>query len=116
MIQFLKDSVREIKHVVWPTRKETQKYFLLVLATLIVFGIYLFIFSNIFSAVISGLRDIFVANSSESTQINSSITDEDIKIISDEADIDILLEETGTGSEASIGETLPESSSDDSAE
>lgn len=57
MIQFLKDSVREIKHVVWPTRKETQKYFLLVLWILIVFGTYLFLFSNVFSTIVFGIKD-----------------------------------------------------------
>lgn len=51
--------MRELKHVVWPTRKETQKYFSLVLLILVLFGVYLFVFSNIFSELVFGLRDIF---------------------------------------------------------
>ncbi len=52
MIAFIKGSVRELKHVVWPTREETKKYFMMVLVTLILFGIYLFIANTIFSEVI----------------------------------------------------------------
>lgn len=57
MINFVKDSLREIKHVVWPTKAETRKYFLVVLSVLVIFGIYLFIFSNIFSYVMFFLKD-----------------------------------------------------------
>lgn len=68
MIQFIKDSVREIQHVVWPTRKETQKYFLLVLVILIIFGSYLFIFSNIFSTIVFGIKDMVTWSSSVNTE------------------------------------------------
>jgi len=37
MIQFLKDSFREMKHVVWPTKEETKKYFMIVVILLILF-------------------------------------------------------------------------------
>ncbi|MBT3726333.1 preprotein translocase subunit SecE [bacterium] len=37
MIQFFKDSVRELKHVVWPTRAETKAHFIVVLVILILF-------------------------------------------------------------------------------
>ena len=58
MLQFFKDSLRELKHVVWPTRKETQKYFSLVLAILVFFGVYLFIFSNVFSEILFALKGL----------------------------------------------------------
>lgn len=48
-MKFIKDSIREIKHVVWPTREESKKYFLLVLSILVLFWLYLFIFSVVFS-------------------------------------------------------------------
>ncbi|MDD5213047.1 MAG: preprotein translocase subunit SecE [Candidatus Gracilibacteria bacterium] len=57
MISFIKASLREIKHVVWPTKAETAKYFVVVLSVLVLFGVYLFIFSNIFSYVIFFLKD-----------------------------------------------------------
>jgi len=49
MIKYIKDSIRELKHVVWPTRKETNNYFLPVVLVLIAFGLYLFIASTIFT-------------------------------------------------------------------
>jgi hypothetical protein len=37
MFTFFKDSFREIKHVVWPTKKETTNYFLIVIVILVLF-------------------------------------------------------------------------------
>lgn len=50
MSNFIKDSVREFKHVVWPTKEETRKYFVLVVSILIIFWIYLFIANVVFSS------------------------------------------------------------------
>jgi len=52
MITFIKDSFRELQHVVWPTREETKSYFMMVLVTLILFGLYLFIANTVFSELI----------------------------------------------------------------
>ncbi len=41
MVQFFKNSFRELKHVVWPTREETKKFFVIVLAILVLFWLYL---------------------------------------------------------------------------
>lgn len=51
MVQFFKDSIRELSHVVWPTREETRNFFLVVLVILIAFGLYLFLASTFFSEV-----------------------------------------------------------------
>lgn len=56
MIKFIKDSFRELKHVVWPTRDDTKKYFLIVLSFIVVFGLYLFVFSNLFGEFIIWLN------------------------------------------------------------
>ncbi len=56
MIQFFKDSVRELKHVVWPTREETKTYFNVVLVVLILFGLYLFIANTVFSETMLYLK------------------------------------------------------------
>ena len=60
MIQFFKDSIRELKHVVWPTREETRNFFLVVMVILISFGLYLFIASTVFSEAMLYLREFFV--------------------------------------------------------
>lgn len=58
MIQFFKDSVRELKHVVWPTKEETKNFFIVVLVILVLFGLYLFISWAIFSEIMSTLWNL----------------------------------------------------------
>lgn len=58
MVKFVKDSVRELKHVVWPTKQETTKYFFIVVSVLILFWIYLFIASTAFSEALLYLKNI----------------------------------------------------------
>jgi len=58
-MNFLKDSFRELKHVVWPTKKETINYFFIVLVTLILFWLYLFIANYAFSEGLFALGKIF---------------------------------------------------------
>ncbi len=58
MLQFFKDSVRELKHVVWPTREETKNYFTIVLIVLVLFWIYLFAASTLFSEVLLYLKNL----------------------------------------------------------
>ena len=75
MLQFLKDAVRELRHVVWPTRKETQKFFFLALSLIIAFTIYLFVFSQIFSEALFSLKDIFWTSQSSSTPLDIYTSD-----------------------------------------
>lgn len=59
MLQYFKDSIREFKHVVWPTREETKKYFVIVLVVLILFWTYIFLLNTLFSNVINALGRLF---------------------------------------------------------
>lgn len=56
MLQFFKDSTRELKHVVWPTRQETKNYFIIVLVILILFWLYLTLADTIFSETMFFLK------------------------------------------------------------
>lgn len=58
MLQFFKDSVRELKHVVWPTREETKNYFIIVIFVLVLFWIYLFAASTLFSEALLYLKNL----------------------------------------------------------
>jgi preprotein translocase SecE subunit len=60
MLQFIKDSIRELKHVVWPTKEETKNFFIIVLVILVLFWIYLFIANSIFTQAIISLREFFL--------------------------------------------------------
>lgn len=57
MIKFFKDSARELKHVVWPTKAETTKYFIVVVITLILFWVYLMIADIAFKWIIEFLKN-----------------------------------------------------------
>ena len=59
IMEFIKDSFRELKHVVWPTKEETIKYFIIVLITLILFGVYLTIADYAFRESLFGLQNLF---------------------------------------------------------
>ena len=82
MIKFLKDSVRELRHVVWPTEKETRNFFAIVLALLVFFTLYLFAFSNAFSNIVFALKSVIPGRSSYSQELP-------IQSISDIEDMDI---------------------------
>lgn len=58
MIQFFKDSFREIQHVVWPSSADTRKYFFIVVWVLVAFGLYVFAASTLFTNVIFALKDL----------------------------------------------------------
>lgn len=112
MIQFIKDSLREMKHVVWPTRKETTQYFYLVVLLLALFGLYLFVFSTVFSNIMFSLKDTFGGGSS--TSVSSSLSDEEIDaLFSGEAKPEVKVESTSGSAQVSIKseEKTPETAS-----
>jgi preprotein translocase subunit SecE len=58
-MKFFKDSIRELKHVVWPSKKETINFFLIVVVTLVLFWIYLTVADFLFREGLFGLKGIF---------------------------------------------------------
>lgn len=71
MINFFKDSVRELKHVVWPTRAETNKHFIVVVVMLVLFWIYLFLASILFTESLFWLK--WILNTSEPSIIPAEV-------------------------------------------
>lgn len=59
MMKFLKDSFRELKHVVWPSKQDTIKFFSIVVVTLVLFWAYLTFADFIFREGLFALRDLF---------------------------------------------------------
>lgn len=51
-IKYFKNSVRELKHVVWPNRRDTNKYFVSALMFIVIFSTYLFISGYTFSSLV----------------------------------------------------------------
>ncbi len=58
MFKFIKDSFRELRHVVWPTKEETRKYFFIVVGLLVAFWLYVFAASTLFTNAIFYLKDL----------------------------------------------------------
>ncbi len=87
MIGFIKASLREFNHVVWPTRKETKKYFIIVVTILVTFWLYLFIVSTIFSKSFFYIKNLFnwttsIENTSTELDLDSINFDDNSIIIS----------------------------------
>ena len=81
--KYVKDSIRELKHVVWPTREEANNYFITVVLVLIAFGIFLFIASTLFTKSLFGLKD-FVDSKKTTITENIENTIDSTKNISSE--------------------------------
>jgi preprotein translocase SecE subunit len=92
MFKFLKDSIREFKHVVWPTHAETKKYFAIVVILLTLFGLYLFVANTVFAELMQTLRDVI----SGSTDVTiPEITVEDINVVTSTGETVVLEANTG---------------------
>jgi len=72
MIQYIKDSIRELKHVVWPTREETTDYFVTVVLVLFLFGVYLFVTGSIFQKALFIIKDTF--GKTTQVQVNKDLS------------------------------------------
>lgn len=59
MISFIKAAIAEIEHVVWPTQKETKKYFGIVTTMIISAAAVLFIYGSLVSAGMFAARNVF---------------------------------------------------------
>lgn len=84
--QYIKDSIRELKHVVWPTQTETTNYFVIVVIVLVLFGLYLFVASTLFTKGLFGLKDVVNNNGNVNEITLPANVDTDLKIISTEAE------------------------------
>ncbi len=56
-MSFLKESIKEFDHVVWPTSAETSRYFSVVLSVIAVFAVFLFLVGTAFSTSLFAVRD-----------------------------------------------------------
>ncbi len=58
MIKFLQDAIKELQHVVWPTQKETKKYFMIVVSMIVVCTIVLFAFGSSMTNALFSIRSV----------------------------------------------------------
>lgn len=83
MINFLKESIKEFEHVVWPTQSETKKYFLIVTWIIVSLTVFLFIVSSLLSAGLFFAKDTInpaaLPQQTQQTTPNTDLNLEDIK-------------------------------------
>lgn len=57
MIQFIKDALAELEHVVWPTPKETRKYVTYVIGVIVALGVFLAVLGYIITTALGWSRE-----------------------------------------------------------
>ncbi|HBB49752.1 TPA: preprotein translocase subunit SecE [Candidatus Nomurabacteria bacterium] len=58
IIEYLKETKTELKHVIWPTKSQTFYYTLIVIALSILIAYYLGVFDFIFSQILQKIISI----------------------------------------------------------
>lgn len=64
MFRFIRESVKEFDHVVFPTRQETKTYFTVVVTVIVVMMAYVFIVSSLISEGFRVVRPMTATNAS----------------------------------------------------
>ena len=57
MVNFIKDSLAELEHVVWPTHIETKKFFQAVVSIIVAMTLFTYILTVIFSNGFFAIRE-----------------------------------------------------------
>lgn len=81
MLRFLRESVKEFDHVVWPTRRETVRYFSITVSTIVVFAVFLFVVGTSFSTSLFAVRDVVSPVNSTSTPVQQNAPEIDLQAL-----------------------------------
>ena len=71
-MSFIKESIKEFDHIVWPTSLETKKYFVIVVSMITVLTIFLFIVGTAFSAALFAAKKQIVPASTVTSSSSSA--------------------------------------------
>ncbi len=88
MIQFIKDALTELEHIVWPTPTESKKYMFYTVGTIIVLGLFLAVAGYAFRSGLTFTRAQFP----HKAITNQTVSGEDTAT---QADVEKLLEKVG---------------------
>lgn len=88
MSQFIKKSLEELEHVVWPTNVESKKYMIYTVGTIIVMATLLSVVGYIIQQWLKWVRDQFphTAIVNESVSGEQNVTEADIENLRKEAE------------------------------
>ncbi len=79
-VSFVKESMKEFDHIVWPTSEETKKYFVTVVSMITVLTVFLFIVGTLFSVGLFTAKKQLVPVSSVTPATTSSNPVGDLKL------------------------------------
>ena len=79
-VSFIKESMKEFDHIVWPTSEETEKYFVTVVSMITVLTVFLFIVGTLFSVGLFTAKKQLVPVSSVTPATTSSTPVGDLKL------------------------------------
>ena len=81
LIQYLKDTQGELRHVAWPTRMQTIVYTVLVAVLSIVVALYLGIFDYLFTTSLARFLNVLPAPTSVSTQAPTATSSQLLELL-----------------------------------
>ncbi|HRI36481.1 MAG TPA: preprotein translocase subunit SecE [bacterium] len=64
MLRFIRESIKEFDHVVFPTRQETKTYFTVVVTIIVIMMIYVFAVSTLLGQGFGAIRPMTATNQS----------------------------------------------------
>lgn len=85
MANFIKDSLTELEHVVWPTHIETKNFFKAVVAIIVAMTIFTYLLTLIFSNSLFGLRG-WIHRPASADLSGSPVIDQPINIQTESGD------------------------------
>ena len=71
-MSFIKESMKEFDHIVWPTPSETKKYFVTVVSMITVLTVFLFIVGTAFSVGLFAIKKQIVPAQSITSPTSSA--------------------------------------------
>ncbi len=71
-MSFIKESIKEFDHIVWPTSEETKKYFVTVVSMITILTVFLFMVGTAFSMGLFAAKKQFVPVSVDTTSTSSA--------------------------------------------
>ena len=80
MANFLKESVAELEHVVWPTHLETKKFFQAVVGIIVAMAIFTYILTVIFSNGLFTVRTMIHAPKKADLSQSPVVSGEPVKV------------------------------------
>lgn len=102
MLKFLRESIKEFDHVVWPTRAETKKYLSIVSSIIVALTVILFVLGSVFTSSLFALRDVIVPPQAASTSTSNNTPIDLSKLLSTGATVSgSVVNTTGSGITAS---------------